>query len=280
MENRINTNNLIEEISKLTNDRHLINTFSNCFYDTKKNAIKFIDNEVFLITGDIPAMWLRDSSVQVMHYLPFSNEEEIARIIKGLIKRQLKMILIDPYANAFKETEDSYGEWDLTAVTNEHSKIVWERKFELDSLTYPLFLICKYYENTKDESIFNELFYKAFDEILKVVHIEQNHEELSEYFFGYNFTEEQKIECKPNKVNPHNYGLVWMGFRPSDDICEYHYHIPDNMFLASMLYKLEQIFRDKLNNNKYADYCHEYVQSISEGIEKYEDYKKHINMSE
>ena len=107
-------------------------------------------------------MWLRDSSAQVMHYLPFAKEEEISRLIKGLIKRQMRMILVDPYANAFKETEDSYGEWDNVVVTNKHSKLVWERKFELDSLCYPLFLTCKYYEYTNDLSIFNDLFFNDF----------------------------------------------------------------------------------------------------------------------
>ncbi len=265
----LNTKTIIDVVKTLTNDNHLINTFKNCFYDTKDKAVKYIDDETFLITGDIPAMWLRDSSAQVMHYLPFAKEEEISRLIKGLIKRQMRMILVDPYANAFKETEDSYGEWDNVVVTNKHSKLVWERKFELDSLCYPLFLTCKYYDYTNDLSIFNDLFYKAFDKILETVHIEQNHEELSEYFFGYTFPNNQTIECHQNKVNPNNYGLVWCGFRPSDDLCEYHYHIPDNMFLVSSLIKLKDIFENKLNNKHYATICGELADSVRKGIEKY-----------
>lgn len=260
---------LTNVISNKTKNTHLINTFNNCFFDTKNRAIKFVDDEVFLITGDIPAMWLRDSSAQVMHYLPFADEPEIQKIIKGLIKRQLRMILIDPYANAFKCNEGDWGEWDKVVVTNPHSSIVWERKFELDSLCYPLFLITKYYEFTKDITIFNDLFYKAFDQILNTIDIEQNHEEKSQYFFHFTHTEKQRIECTPNKVNPNNYGLVWSGFRPSDDVCEYHYHIPDNMFLVSVLFKLQKLFEGELNNKKYADICADICKSVRDGIEKY-----------
>lgn len=261
-------NNLINKIKKTTNDKHLIRTFSNCFFDTWKNCIKYVDDEVFLITGDIPAMWLRDSSAQVLHYLPFAKERKIASLIKGLLKRQFKMILIDQYANAFKENENDVGEWDKTMITNPHSKIVWERKFELDSLCYPLFLICKYYEYTNDISVFTDLFYEAFAKVIKTIKIELNHDKLSNYYFDYTFSNKQKITRSNHNKNS-NYGLVWTGFRPSDDICKYHYHIPDNMFLVSILYKLEIIFKEKLYDTKNATVCHKLLTTIKHGIEKY-----------
>ncbi|MCQ2742072.1 MAG: glycoside hydrolase family 125 protein [Bacilli bacterium] len=265
----INFDNVAAAIRETTKNDHLVFTFNNCFYDTWKKAIKWIDDEVFLITGDIPAMWLRDSSVQVMHYLPFSKEEKVGKTIKALIKRQLRMISIDPYANAFKENENSYGEWDLTAITNPHSKIVWERKFELDSLCYPLWLVIKYYEYTGDKEVFSIDFFKAFDVILKTLEIEQNHEEKSDYYFGYTFTERQKIECKKNSVNPETYGLVWTGFRPSDDVCQFHYHIPDNMLLVTVLTRLENIFKTKLGKNEYAETCSSISSKVKEGINRY-----------
>ena len=80
-------------------------TFENCYVSTAKTTTKFLEGgEAYVFTGDISAMWLRDSSAQVVHYLPFLKEYPILKeMVQGLIARQARYIHIDPYANAFNE---------------------------------------------------------------------------------------------------------------------------------------------------------------------------------
>ena len=147
-----------------------------CFFNTIYTTTFFEQDEsVFIVTGDIPAMWLRDSSAQVMQYLFFAKEcASVRRLIKGLLKKQFTYILLDPYANAFNREGNGNGHaYDL----DKQSPWVWERKFELDSLCYPLWLLVRYYEKTGDATVFDDLFVRAFDEIMKVFHIEQAHAE-------------------------------------------------------------------------------------------------------
>ena len=175
---------LLKNKINLFDDEYKNKVFNDCFNNTYDTTLKRLANgDYFVITGDIPAMWLRDSSAQVMHYLHFVNEENVKELIRGILNKQFEQILIDPYANAFMEDEDHESMWAKYVKTDIHPKIVWERKYELDSLCYPLFLLVKYYEKTKDLAPFNERFLKAFDLIIKTVRVEQHHSEQSSYFF-------------------------------------------------------------------------------------------------
>lgn len=244
-----------------------INTiFENCFLNTLDTTCQFEDDgSVFVITGDIPAMWLRDSAAQVMQYLHFVDDENVRALIKGVIKKQMDFIIRDTYANAFMRDATGVSEWDGKYLTDRWGKLVWERKFELDSLCYPLFLSCKYYEKTQDESIFTKEFLWAFEQIKRTIDIERKHSELSTYFC--------RFWCKTDVVGKNNNpdsekGLVWSGYRPSDDKCEYPYHIPDNMFLVSVAYKLTKIFK-KIGQDDYSEYCEKLVSKLVPLIEKY-----------
>ena len=116
-------------------------------------------------------MWLRDSSFQVYPYLKHcKNDKHLTEMILGLFNRQLKCILLDPYANAFNK-EPMKSEWynDQTyKLVNGHKVLamtenLWERKFELDSLMSPFFIMCKYYEATGDNSFMTKEFYSAIE---------------------------------------------------------------------------------------------------------------------
>lgn len=245
--------------------------FEKCYSDTFKNAVKYLDNDdVFVATGDIPAMWLRDSSAQVMVYLNEINKPEIQKLIKNIILKQFSLIQIDPYANAFKENEKQDSQWKDYVKSDYIHPLVWERKFELDSLCYPLFLLTKYYEKTSDLSLFNDEFFKTFDIIIKTCELERKHSLNSDYFFYRKVPWRDIPEDVGKNNNPEGEkGLVWSGFRPSDDACKYNFHIPDNMFLVSVLYKLEKILRIHLKDEKRSNVCKKMVDELSLLIDQY-----------
>lgn len=201
--------------------------FRKCFLSTIETTVQQIPGDTFVITGDIPAMWLRDSTAQVLHYLRFAQEPEVGAMIEGLISRQADCILRDPYANAFNREENSFKPYNDTPRASDW---VWERKYEIDSLCYPLWLADKYLEKTGNTAFLTEKFLKALETVLDVLRTEQNHSS-SPYRF-------QRTDCAPSDTlpwegmgNPVSYtGMTWSGFRPSDDACKYGYLIPSNFF--------------------------------------------------
>ncbi len=246
-------------------DEKLKSCFEKCFFNTIYTTTFFEpDDSVFIITGDIPAMWLRDSSAQVMQYLFFAKEcASVQQLIKGLLKKQFTYILIDPYANAFNRTENGNGHiYDLP----KQSPIVWERKFELDSLCYPLWLLVKYYRETKDKSCFNELFFTAFDKIIEVFKIEQNHVAKSKYYHILYNRGPEKWCGHGTPVS--NGGLVWSGYRPSDDKCSYGYYLPGNMFIVTVLTQLAIIFKNDLKDTQRESICLNLANEIQAELDK------------
>lgn len=242
--------------------------FKRCYLSTLETTVEYDDEgEVFIKTGDIPAMWLRDSSVQVSHYVRLAGvDEDVKSLIKSTLKRQFKSILIDPYANAFNKYADGKGHKDITKLNDN----VWERKFELDSLVYPLWLLNRYYQNTEDKSIFDELFFKVYRTILDVFAIEQRHDEKSDYSFKR--TGEFWFDTLPNdgKGEPSGYtGMIWCAFRPSDDRCKYHYLVPANMFAVAVLKELIKNLDDCTVHNPYKGETEKFIGEIQAGIEKF-----------
>lgn len=201
--------------------------FRKCFLSTIETTVQESDGDTFVITGDIPAMWLRDSTAQVLHYLRFADAPEVAAMVEGLLSRQADCILRDPYANAFNRQENSFKPYNDTPRASDW---VWERKYEIDSLCYPLWLADKYMTKTGNTRFLTEKFLKALETVLDVLRTEQNHG-ASPYRF-------QRTDCAPSDTlpwegmgNPVSYtGMTWSGFRPSDDACEYGYLIPSNFF--------------------------------------------------
>lgn len=132
---------------KMAHRPKIIAMFENCYKDTLENTVRVhSDGTVFMLTGDIPAMWLRDSTNQLRPYLLTATDDpKIAFLIEGVLKKQLQCILLDPYANAFNEEANGRGHQDdLTEMLPE----IWERKYEVDSLCYPLQLSFLYWKNT------------------------------------------------------------------------------------------------------------------------------------
>src|SRR6186713_1820514 len=161
-EKRKFTSAAVEQVIKEFNDKignkELGWLFENCFPNTLDTTVDFemINGkpDTYVITGDIDAMWLRDSTAQVWPYLPLMKEDNnLQLLIQGVIRRQTKCILKDPYANAFYKDENKVSEWknDLTDM----KPGIHERKWEIDSLCFPVRLAYGYWKQTGDTTPFD-----------------------------------------------------------------------------------------------------------------------------
>ncbi|MCL6602820.1 MAG: glycoside hydrolase family 125 protein [Paenibacillus sp.] len=240
---------LIEAEERLAHRPKLLQLFKNCFPNTLETTTKLLpDGTTFVITGDIPASWLRDSVEQVIQYVPLAkNDPDLQRIIGGLIKRHIQYIHIDPYANAFNESANDWH-WNTTDVT-EISPWVWERKFEIDSLCFVVRLAYTYWKETGLTDFFDASFKSALRVIIDLFKREQRHFEQSPYRFSRNNGIPEDSLRSNGYGMPVNYtGMIWSGFRSSDDACDFHYNIPGNMFAVVALRQMQEfaewVFRD------------------------------------
>lgn len=250
----------LNELSKL---------FRNCFPNTWETTVKVLGKkDTFVITGDIPAMWLRDSAAQVNHYIPYAkDDEEIFDVIVGIINRYALYLSKDPYANAYNEIDNDHGySTDITF----RSPWVWERKYEVDSLCSVIALPYKLYKSTGRKDFFNEQIKKTFITIIDLWTIEQFHKEQSEYSFHRENTDETDTLPLKGKGNPVGYtGMTWSGFRPSDDRCVYNYLIPSEMYAVVTLGYLEEIFTDVYGDALSAERAEKLRKQIDCGINEY-----------
>jgi hypothetical protein len=212
----------------------------------QRHALAQRDGTTYVTTGDINAQWLRDASATVRPYIGLSERDpEIRRTLRGVVARQAKYILVDPYANAFKP--------------NYH---VFERKFEVDSLLYPIWFAYDYYKQTGDRSIFTPEVRRAFAKTLATMRDEQHHDQRSHY--------RHPQLANNGRGSPVKYtGMVWTAFRPSDDPVRYHYNIPVNMFASVVMKDLTTIAREVWRDDKMAQNAWGMSIEIQRGIEQY-----------
>ena len=225
---------------------HLQQMFRSALLDTTKLAQYAPDGTAYVKTGDIPAEWLRDASAQVRPYLYYAKQDPGVRaLLAAIIQREAKYIQVDPYANAF--TLDYH---------------VWEEKYELDSLAYPITLAWSYWKTTGDASIFNDDESKAFDTILATMEREQDHPRNSRYT--------HKELAQGGKGNPVGYtGMIWTGFRPSDDACYYNFLIPSEMFAVVALSDMAEIERSVYHNVIKAHEAQALRDEVQRGIQRF-----------
>lgn len=268
----MNENQIIELVhEKMAHRPKIIKMFDACYSDTLENTVRFHDDgTVFMITGGIPAMWLRDSANQLRPYLLIAKtEERIAKIIEGVMKKQFLCILRDPYANAFNEEANGKGhQTDKTDMKPD----IWERKYEIDSLCYPIQLAYLYWKNTGITKHFDNLFLETVKTIVNVWKIEQYHFEKSNYKFIYSDDENMDIEILPNggMGNFVSYtGMTWSGFRPSDDDCKYGYLVPSNMFAVVVLDYVNEILNLFYNDLDFLNEVSTLREQIQKGIEEF-----------
>ncbi len=227
-------------------DPKLQSMYRAALLNTNKQVTYASDGTAYVKTGDIPAEWLRDASVQVRPYLFFaSNDMQVDALLRATIARMGKYLQADPYANAF---------------TLDYR--VWERKFELDSLAYPISLAWTYWKQTGDATVFTGDLSLGFDKALDTMEREQDHPRNS------HFT--HKELAQGGKGNPVAYtGMIWSGFRPSDDACKYNYLIPSEMMAVVALGELEEIERDVYHNLIKAQRAKALRDEVQTGIQTY-----------
>ncbi|MFC6200640.1 glycoside hydrolase family 125 protein [Lactiplantibacillus nangangensis] len=225
------------------------------------------DGTYFVKTGDIPAMWLRDATFQVLPYIKLMKAiPELETVLVGVLRRELRYVQHDPYANAFNQTA-SGAHWSDDESDIPVSDLVWERKFEIDSLCAPLLLALKLHENTDNIDFLDDEFWQTLELIMTVLETEQHHDQSSYYF--------KRLDCPDNDTltndgrgTPVGYtGMVWDGFRPSDNACEYGYHVPSNLFLVAVLTKITPLIPAKFNALKAR--VETLVAAIQQGVTRY-----------
>ncbi len=226
---------------KLSKEPKLQKLYQNCYPNTLETTAEIQDDgAMFLYTGDIPAMWLRDSTAQVTQYLPLAAKDMTIRAwLRGLLKKQLFYIGIDPYANAFNLTNDG-SHWTADLPTPD--AWVWERKYEIDSLCYPIRLAYMLWKTTNDDTIVDAAFLRTIQTIMALWQREQQHSTQSDYFFIRKNCPWQDTLHFDGRGAPVNItGMTWSGFRPSDDACTLGYPIASNMFAVVTLRQIEEM---------------------------------------
>jgi len=265
----------IEEVKVVLKDNpYLAWMFENCFPNTLETTVHYQqtadgDDDTFVYTGDIAAMWLRDSGAQVWPYVQFCNDDpQLAHVVRGVILRQLKSINLDPYANAFYQEADKVGEWQ-----SDHTDMkpgIHERKYEIDSECYPIRLAYAYWKETGDETIFGEEWLKAIENTLKVFREQQHKDGKGSYAFRR--TTDRQFDTvgwggMAHPVKP--VGLIASFFRPSDDATVFPFLVPSNFMAVTSLRKAAEILWTVNDKAELAQQCTDLADEVEQALKQY-----------
>jgi meiotically up-regulated gene 157 (Mug157) protein len=263
---------IIQKVKKDIKDPELAWLFENCYPNTLDTTVNYSEAggkpDTFVITGDINAMWMRDSSAQVWPYLPFiKTDPALKKLIQGVLSRQAKCVLIDPYANAFNQGPTG-SEWDTDHTVMKPE--LHERKWEIDSLCYPVRLAYNYWKISGDTSFFDENWQKAGKTILNTFKEQQRKENKGPYYFQRKT--QVASDTAPNKgygnpVKP--VGLICSIFRPSDDATIYPFLIPSNYFAVTSLNQMAEMFATIGNDNTTSAACRALASEVDAALKKY-----------
>jgi meiotically up-regulated gene 157 (Mug157) protein len=247
--------------------------FENCFPNTLDTTVDFtvVDGrpDTYVITGDIDAMWLRDSTCQVWPYLPLmKDDDKLRQLIAGVINRQTRCILKDPYANAFYKDENKVSEWksDLT----EMKRGVHERKWEIDSLCFPIRLAYRYWKTTGDTAPFDASWQKAIGLTLKTFREQQRKTGRGPYHF------QRKTTTPSDSLPGRGYGrpikpvgLICSMFRPSDDSTDFAFLVPANFFAVVSLRQAGEMLETISKDTQTAAECRALADEVEAALKQY-----------
>ena len=276
LEKRHFTSRAVEEqivkIKGELQDPKLAWMFENCYPNTLDTTVDFKMEgnrpDTFVITGDINAMWLRDSGAQVWPYVALCKEDEPLRLlIAGVINRQTKCILLDRYANSFTHGAEA-SDWhtDMT----EMKPYIHERKWEIDSLCYPVRLAYHYWKRTGDTSVFDSNWQQAMSLVLQTFREQQRKEGSGPYYFQRR-TERQLDTLSNNgwgnPVRP--VGMIVSSFRPSDDATTFGFLVPSNLFAIASLRQIAEISKKVTGDRLFASQCNDLADEVERAVKEY-----------
>ncbi len=267
-----------EEIARvcglLTNER-LRWMFANCFPNTLDTTVHYREDEegnpsTYVYTGDIPAMWLRDSGAQVWPYVQLcTRDPKLQKMIAGVIRQQLRLITIDPYANAFNDGPTGAGE-DVGYPGHEQSPWVFERKWEIDSHCYPIRLAHHYWKTTGDTSVFDRTWVEAMQAILRTLREQQMKEGPGDYTFLRVTDRQLDTRCHVGRGNPVKpVGLISSAFRPSDDATTFGFLVPSNFMAVTSLRKAAEILSTVNGEAEMAAECTALADEVAAALQQY-----------
>jgi hypothetical protein len=263
----------IQRIQSSMGNKELAWMFGNCFPNTLDTTVDFEmaqgQPDTYVITGDIDAMWLRDSSAQVWPYLPLIKaDSRLQQLIGGIINRQTRCILLDPYANAFYKDEHKISQWQ-----SDHTEMkpgVHERKWEVDSLCYPIRLAYGYWKNAGDSEPFNSSWRQAVLRIVETFRDQQRKTGKGRYSF------QRRTETATDTLPGGGYGrpakpvgLICSMFRPSDDATVFPYLVPSNFFAVVSLRQAAEMLEAILHDSKSAGQCRALANEVEEALRQY-----------
>ena len=258
----------------LTNER-LRWMFANCFPNTLDTTVHYREDEegnpdTYVYTGDIPAMWLRDSGAQVWPYVQLcGNDPTLRKMIAGVIRRQFRLINIDPYANAFNDGPTGAGE-DVGYPGHVQDPWVFERKWEIDSHCYPIRLAHHYWKTTGDASVFDAEWVAAMRNILATLRDQQMKEGPGDYTFLRVTDRQLDTRCHVGRGNPVKpVGLISSAFRPSDDATTFGFLVPSNFMAVSSLRKAAEILSTVNGEQELAADCTALADEVAAALQQY-----------
>jgi len=263
----------ITEFKKKVKNEELAWLFENCFPNTLDTTVthKVVNGrpDTYVITGDIDAMWLRDSVAQVWPYLNFVKEDKpLQQLIAGVINRQTSYILKDPYANAFYDDPEKRGEWATDRTDMKPG--VHERKWEIDSLCYPVRLAYQYWKTTGDISPFDAQWQSAVKTIYRVFVEQQRKDGPGPYRFERVTpfaTDTLPMKGYGYPVKP--VGLICSSFRPSDDATVFSFLIPSNFFAVVSLRQAAEMMTKIANDPATAEKLTALASEVEKALQEY-----------
>jgi meiotically up-regulated gene 157 (Mug157) protein len=266
----------IARVKAKIGDAELAWMFENCYPNTLDTTVKMSETggrpDTFVITGDIDAMWLRDSACQVWPYLPLAKgDADLRRMFQGLIGRQARCILIDPYANAFlpDPTSKKALPWAVDDLTDMKPGVA-ERKWEVDSLCYCIRLACGYWKATGDRTPFDAEWAKAMRVVVATLREQQRKNGPGPYHFQRKTevpTDTQMLGGFGNPAVP--VGMIYSMFRPSDDACTYPLYVPSNLFAVMALRQLAEMATEILHDTAFAAACKALADEVETAQQKF-----------
>ncbi|KXG52688.1 Six-hairpin glycosidase [Penicillium griseofulvum] len=268
---------VINDMTSRLVDKDLAQLFRNAFPNTLDTTIRWHTNgstssgtnvkrdgaqwsgvQTFIVTGDINAEWLRDSTNQLTNYQTLAaKDKRLYSLILGAINTQSEFVIQSPYCNAFQPPAlsgikpEASSQKDTVHPAYDES-FVFECKYELDSLAHFLQLGTEFHENTGSTEFLTDRWYKALNTVLKVVDAQSQPTFNAQGQFiknQYTFERQTTIGTETLSLagvgNPLNgeTGLIRSAFRPSDDATILGFFIPPNAMMSVQLQKTAKVIK-------------------------------------